>query len=52
MCDDALVLPNMLGRRIAFCRSLSEGQGVFELKAKSKASDEFQAFAKSVMTLR
>lgn len=52
MCDGALVLPTMLGRRIAFCRSLSEGQGVFELKARSKASEEFQAFAKSVMTLR
>ncbi len=51
MCDGASVLPTMLGRRIAFCRSLSEGQGVFELKKESKASKEFDAFAKSVMAL-
>jgi len=52
MCDGASVLPAMLGRRIVFCRSLSEGRGVFELNAKSKASDEFNAFARSVTMLR
>jgi len=52
MCEGAVVLPTMLGRRIAFCRSLSEGLGVFELKAKAKASEEFHAFAKAVMALR
>lgn len=52
MCDNAIVLPAMLGRRVAFCRSLSEGQSVFELKKESKASKEFHAFAKTVMTLR
>jgi chromosome partitioning protein len=49
MCDGVWVLPAMLGRRIVFCRSLSEGRGVFELKAKSKASDEFDAFARSAL---
>ena len=51
MCEEVIVLPTMLGRRVAFCRSLSEGQGVFEFKKESKASKEFQAFAKSVMAL-
>ncbi len=51
MCDKAVVLPAMLGRRVAFCRSLSEGRSVFELKKDSKASNEFHAFAKTVMTL-
>ncbi len=51
MCDNARVLHSALGRRVAFCRSLSEGQSVFELKKDSKASNEFHAFAKSVMTL-
>ncbi len=51
MCDGATVIPTALGRRVAFCRSMSEGQGVFELKEKSKAGKEFCAFARSVMTL-
>lgn len=51
-CEGAVALSAMLGRRVAFCRSLSEGQGVFELKKNSKASKEFDAFAKSVMALR
>ncbi len=51
MCDGAIVLPTMLGRRVAFCRSLSEGQGVFELKKESKAGREFDAFARSVLSL-
>ncbi len=52
MCEGVVVLPAMLGRRVAFCRSLSEGQGVFELKKKSKASKEFDVFARAVMALR
>jgi chromosome partitioning protein len=51
-CEGAVVLSPMLGRRVAFCRSLSEGQGVFELKEKSKASKEFDAFARAVTALR
>lgn len=46
------VLPARLGRRIAFCRSLSEGSAVFELEPKSKASEEFQALAQAVVEPR
>lgn len=46
------VLPTRLGRRVAFCRSLSEGSAVFELEPKSKASEEFQAFARAVVEPR
>lgn len=43
------VLPTRLGRRIAFCRSLSEGAAVFELEPKSKAAEEFQALARMIV---
>ncbi|MDK9697616.1 MAG: AAA family ATPase [Siculibacillus sp.] len=46
------VLPARLGRRIAFCRSLSEGSAVFELEPKSKASEEFQALAQAIVEPR
>lgn len=50
--DGAKVLRARLGRRVAFCRSLSEGLGVFELQTGTKAANEFETFAKSVMNLR
>jgi chromosome partitioning protein len=46
------VVPARLGRRIAFCRSLSEGSAVFELEPKSKASEEFQALAQAIVEPR
>ena len=46
------VLPARLGRRVAFCRSLSEGSAVFELEPKSKASEEFQALAQAIFEPR
>ena len=48
MLASVSVLPARLGRRIAFCRSLSEGSAVFELEPKSKAADEFQALAQAI----
>jgi chromosome partitioning protein len=48
MLASVSVLPARLGRRIAFCRSLSEGSAVFELEPKSKASEEFQALAQAI----
>ncbi len=51
MCEGATVLPAMLGRRIAFGRSLSEGQGVFEMKGQIKAAEEFVEFARAVTAL-
>jgi chromosome partitioning protein len=46
------VLPARLGRRVAFCRSLSEGSAVFELEPKSRASEEFQALAQAIVEPR
>lgn len=46
------LLPTGLTRRVAFCRSLSEGRAVFELDAKSKASDEFEALTAAILTDR
>ncbi|MCI4680854.1 AAA family ATPase [Rhodoblastus acidophilus] len=51
MCDNAVVLPTVLGRRVAYCRSLSEGLGVFEMKGQTKAAGEFERFAASVAAL-
>ena len=48
MLASVSVLPARLGRRIAFCRSLSEGSAVFELEPKSKAAEEFQALAQAI----
>lgn len=44
----AAVLPTRLSRRIAFCRSLSEGCAIFELDAKSKATAEFEALTAAI----
>jgi len=52
MLGTVSVLPARLGRRIAFCRSLSEGSAVFELEPKSKAAEEFQALAQAVVEPR
>ncbi len=52
MLGSVSVLPARLGRRIAFCRSLSEGSAVFELEPKSKASEEFQALAQAIVEPR
>lgn len=52
MLGAVAVLPARLGRRIAFCRSLSEGSAVFELEPKSKASEEFQALAQAIVEPR
>ena len=52
MLASVAVLPARLGRRIAFCRSLSEGSAVFELEPKSKASEEFQALAQAIVEPR
>ncbi|MER2605620.1 MAG: AAA family ATPase [Siculibacillus sp.] len=49
MLASVSVLPVRLGRRVAFCRSLSEGAAVFELEQKSKASEEFGALARIVV---
>ncbi|HUO53095.1 MAG TPA: AAA family ATPase [Rhodoblastus sp.] len=51
MCERASVLPAILGRRVAFCRSLSEGLGVFEMKGQKKAAEEFQKLAAATMAL-
>lgn len=51
MCDRAVVLPVVLGRRVAYCRSLSEGLGVFEMKGQAKAAEEFQRLAAATMAL-
>lgn len=52
MLASVSVLPARLGRRIAFCRSLSEGSAVFELEPKSKAADEFHALAQAIAAPR
>ena len=52
MLASVSVLPARLGRRVAFCRSLSEGSAVFELEPKSKAAEEFQALAQAVVEPR
>ena len=44
-------LSETLGRRVAYCRSLSEGLGVFEMKGQKKAAKEFGRFAGLVMAL-
>lgn len=46
------LLPTSLTRRVAFCRSLSEGRAVFELDAASKASAEFVALAGAILSDR
>lgn len=46
------LLSTGLTRRVAFCRSLSEGRAVFELDAKSKATDEFEALVAAILTDR
>ena len=52
MLTSVSVIPARLGRRVAFCRSLSEGSAVFELEPKSKAAEEFQALAQAVVEPR
>lgn len=51
MCEGARVLSAALGRRIAYCRSLSEGLGVFEMKGQKKAAKEFQRLAGAITAL-
>jgi chromosome partitioning protein len=46
MLKSAKALPVRLGQRVWFCRSLSEGQAVFELAPKRRASEEFLALTK------
>ncbi len=48
MCENASVLPSVIRRRIAYCRSLSEGLGVFEMKGQIKAAEEFEHLAAAV----
>ncbi len=48
MCENASVLPSVIRRRVAYCRSLSEGLGVFEIKGQNKAAEEFERLAASV----
>lgn len=52
MRRSAALLPTSLTRRVAFCRSLSEGRAVFELDAASKASAEFEALAGAILADR
>ena len=42
------LIPNRLFQRTIFRRSLSEGMAVFEMSKRSKATDEFNAFASFV----
>ena len=42
------LIPKRLFQRTIFRRSLSEGQAVFEMSKRSKATDEFNAFASFV----
>lgn len=46
MLKSAKALPVRLGQRVWFCRSLSEGQAVFELAPNRRASEEFLALTK------
>jgi chromosome partitioning protein len=48
MLKSATVVPARLGQRVWFCRSLSEGQAVFEMAPQEKASQEFLALAQAV----
>jgi chromosome partitioning protein len=51
MCEGAVVLPATLGRRIAYCRSLSEGLGVFEIRDRKAATEEFGRLANATMAM-
>lgn len=42
---DIKVIPKMLGQRLGFRRSFSEGLSIFELQPRSKAAAEFLLFA-------
>jgi chromosome partitioning protein len=46
MLKAARLLPARLGQRVWFCRSLSEGQAVFEMAANERASEEFLGLTK------
>jgi chromosome partitioning protein len=46
MFKSAKALSVRLGQRVGFCRSLSEGQAVFELAPAERASEEFLALTK------
>jgi chromosome partitioning protein len=46
MLKSAQLLPVRLGQRVWFCRSLSEGQAVFEMAANERASEEFLGLTK------
>lgn len=52
MRHSTALLPSGLTRRVAFCRSLSEGRAVFELDAKSKAAEEFEGLASAIFSDR
>lgn len=46
------VVPKMLGQRLGFRRSFSEGLSIFELQPRSKAAAEFLLFAHSLYPAR
>lgn len=46
------VVPKMLGQRLGFRRSFSEGLSIFELQPRSKAAAEFLFFAHSLYPAR
>ncbi len=48
MLDGIEVLPRRLCQRTLYRRSLSEGLAVFELSPRSKAAEEFHAFAEAL----
>jgi chromosome partitioning protein len=48
MLKSASVVPARLGQRVWFCRSLSEGQAVFEMAPQEKASQEFLTLAQAI----
>lgn len=48
MLKSAAVVPARLGQRVWFCRSLSEGQAVFEMAPHEKATAEFLTLAKAL----
>lgn len=46
--EELTVLRPRLGQRMAFRRSFSEGQAVFELEPRGKAAQELQALARAI----
>lgn len=52
MLKAAVLLPVRLGQRVWFCRSLSEGQAVFEMAINERASTEFLALTQLLYPLK